>query len=202
MLFIDTAEQYVAHAATVEPVTIPGKYGRSIPVPCVNTIIVARSLVQANTYNPNAMPDEKRDALEESIKLAGFAYPVAAWWDTDLQLFVIVDGFHRWLITGYDYLGMEYLPVVPLDLTPEQRMMATWTFNKARGHHQVDLDAELIRSLINQGVEEDEIATKLGIDLETVYRYKQVTGIVELFKNAQYSMSWTMQDTEGITVRE
>lgn len=193
-MFIDTAEQYLAHAASVKPAYIPGKRGQQITVPCVNTIIVARHLVQANTYNPNAMPDEKKEALEESIKLAGFAYPVAAWWDNDLQLFVIVDGFHRWLITGYDYLGMEYLPIVPLDLTPEQRMMATWAFNKARGFHQVDLDAELIRRLIEQGVEEDEIATKLGIDLETVFRYKQVTGIVELFKNAQYSMSWEMKE--------
>lgn len=87
------------------------------------------------------------------------------------------------------------MPIVPLDhLTPEQRIMATWMFNKARGFHQVDLDAEIIRMLINQGVEEDEIATKLGIDPETVFRYKQVTGIVELFKNAQYSMSWEMKE--------
>lgn len=193
-MFIDTPEQYLAHAAKVKPVYIKGKRGQNIAVPCVNTIIVARHLVQANTYNPNAMPDEKKEALEESIKLAGFAYPVAAWWDNDQRLFVIVDGFHRWLITGYDHLGMEHIPVVPLDLTPEQRMMATWTFNKARGHHQVDLDAELIRRLIEQGVEEDDIATKLGVDIETIYRYKQVTGIVELFKNAQYSMSWEMRE--------
>lgn len=194
MQFVETAEQYLAHAATIEPVFVAGKRGQQIAVPCVNTIIVSRTLLQANTYNPNSMPDEKRDSLEESIKLAGFAYPVSVWWDNDQQLFVIVDGFHRWLITGYDYLGMEYIPVVPLDLTAEQRMMATWTFNKARGFHQVDLDAELIRRLIEQGIEEDEIAKRLGIDLETVYRYKQVTGIVDLFKNAQYSMSWEVRE--------
>lgn len=58
-------------------------------------------------------------------------------------------------------------------------MLATVLFNKARGFHQVDLDADVIRALIEQGLTEDEIAEKLQIDLETVLRYKQLTGIAE-----------------------
>lgn len=192
--FIDTPEQYEEYIKSIEPLYVQGKRKQKIVVPCVHTIMVARHLVTGNTYNPNSMPDEKREALEESIKLAGFAYPIASWWDPEQRLFVIIDGFHRNLIAGYEYLGMEHVPVVPLMLTPEQRMMATWTFNKARGFHAVDLDAELIRSLIEQGVDEDEIAQKLSIDIETVYRYKQVTGIIALFQNAQYSMSWEMKE--------
>lgn len=195
VVFIDTPEQYEDFKSQQEQVFINGKRGRNVRVPCVNIALVRRELIIANTYNPNGMPDEKKDALEESIMLAGFSYPVATWWDNDLQKLVIVDGFHRWLIAGYDFLGIEYVPIVPLDfLTPEQRMMATWTFNKARGFHAVDLDAELIRKLIEQGVSEDDIAQKLGIDIETVYRYKQVTGIIALFQNTQYSMSWEMKE--------
>ncbi len=41
-------------------------------------------------------------------------------------------------------------------------------------------------------MEEDKIAEHLGIDLDTVHRYKQITGIAELFKSAEYSMSWGM----------
>ena len=37
---------------------------------------------------------------------------------------------------------------------------------------------------------EEEISKHLGIDMETVLRYKQLTGIVELFKNVEYSKSW------------
>jgi len=196
MMFIETAEQYLRHRETAVTPVVKGRRGIEIKIPCVNTVIVARELVLANTYNPNGMPDQKREDLEESIKLAGFAYPVAACWDDDLGKFVIVDGFHRWLIAGYDFLGMTHVPVVPLDLTPDERMMATWMFNKARGFHQVDLDAELIRMLIQQGVGEDKISEKLGIDLDTVHRYKQVTGIADLFKNVEYSMPWVMMEVE------
>lgn len=188
---IDTAEQYAAYRQTRRDFSLTGKYGVSIRVPCVNTVVVRRSLVLANAYNPNNMPEPKRQDLIESIELAGLAYAVSAWWDEDLQMFVIVDGFHRFLVIGYDYLGLDYVPIVPLDhLTATQRMMATWLFNKARGFHQVDLDAELIRALLQQGMSEDEVAEHLGIELETVYRYKQLTGVSELFKNVQYSMSW------------
>lgn len=191
---IDTPEQYMAYRGTRHNFSLTGKHGVSIRVPCVNTVIVRRSLVLANAYNPNRMPEQKRQDLIESIELAGLAYAVSAWWDDDLQMFVIVDGFHRFLVMGYDYLGLDYVPVVPLDhLTPTQRMTATWLFNKARGFHQVDLDAELIRALIQQGVGEDEVAEQLGIELETVYRYKQLTGVAELFKNVQYSMAWNVE---------
>jgi len=86
------------------------------------------------------------------------------------------------------------VPVAVLEHDAAQRMLATWQFNKARGSHEVDLDADLIRALIEQGMAEDEIANHLGIDLDTVHRYKQVTGIAELFKNADYSMSWEVME--------
>lgn len=195
--FIETAEQWREHAAKMNTVVLKGRRGREIKMPCLDTLMVRRELVQANTYNPNSMPDQKRDDLIESIILAGFAYGIASWWDDDLEKFVVVDGFHRWLVSGFDALGLEYVPVTPLQLTPTERMMATWLFNKARGFHQVDLDAELIRALIEQGMDEEAIASHLGIDLDTVHRYKQVTGIAELFKGAQYSMAWEMMEVEA-----
>ena len=99
-------------------------------------------------------------------------------------------------IGGPDWLDCDYLPVVVLEHTMAQRMTATIQFNKARGVHQVDLDAEVIRSLLQQGLSEEEISTRLGIEIEAVHRYKQLTGVAELFKNADYSTSWEMVDDE------
>ena len=96
--------------------------------------------------------------------------------------------------SGDKWLGMTHVPVAVLGHDATQRMVATWQFNKARGSHEVDLDADLIRALIQQGMDEDKIAEHLGIDLDTVHRYKQITGIAELFKSAEYSMSWCMVD--------
>lgn len=190
---IETIEQYLSSRAPA--VTI--RAGRQkIAVPCASTLMVARGLVQANTYNPNSVPAEKMELLRVSILDNGFCFPIVTIFDPDSQKFIIIDGFHRYWISGPEWLGMEYVPVVVLDHGISKRMTATWQFNKARGVHQVDLDADLIRALIEQGMPEDEISTHLGIDLDTVFRYKQVAGIAELFKGAAYSMSWEMVEVE------
>lgn len=111
-------------------------------------------------------------------------------WDDEMEKFVIIDGFHRTTIGGPDWLDFDYLPVVVLPHDISRRMAATVQFNKARGVHQVDLDADVVRALIEQGMPEDEVASKLGMDLEAVHRYKQITGVAELFANVDYSMSW------------
>jgi ParB-like chromosome segregation protein Spo0J len=193
-MFIDTVEQYLSYRATAEVVMITGKRKQQIAVPCANTLVVKRDLVMANNYNPNKVSDDRLQLLHQSIVDNGFASPIVAIWDTDQELFIVVDGFHRYVISGPKWLGMSHAPVAVLAHGPAQCMMATWQFNKARGSHEVDLDADLIRALIEQGVDEDEISKHLGIDLDTVFRYKQVTGIAELFKNATYSMSWTMME--------
>ena len=192
-MFIDTIEQYLAARESMHPVFVQGKKHK-IAIPCANTLVVNRDLVLANTSNPNSVPDGKMDLLAQSIIDNGFAFPVVTIYDADLGKLVIIDGFHRFLIGGYDYLGLSHIPVVVLAHDAAKRMVATIQFNKARGVHQVDLDADVIRALIDQGMSEDDIATHLGIDLETIYRYKQLTGIAELFKNAQYSMSWNIME--------
>ena len=83
-----------------------------------------------------------------------------------------------------------------LDLDISQRMVATIMFNKARGMHSVDLDAEVIRKLIEGGMSEEDVASKLEIELDTVHRYKQLTGIINLFNKTPYSTSWEMQESD------
>lgn len=193
-MFIDTVEQYLDYRKVVQPIYIVGKRNQQIAIPCANTILVKRDLVVANTYNPNHVSDDKMNLLYQSIVDNGFAFPCVVIWDDDQELFVVVDGFHRYLVSGPKWLDLGYVPVAILAHDATQRMIATWQFNKARGAHEVDLDADLIRALIQQGMSEDEIVQHLGIDLDTVHRYKQITGIAELFKNADYSMSWGMAE--------
>lgn len=40
---------------------------------------------------------------------------------------------------------------------------------------------------------EEDVAVKLGMEPEAVHRYKQITGVAELFKNSEYSMAWEME---------
>lgn len=195
-MFINTPEDYYAWRTSTQPVLLPGKKKVQVAVPCAHTVLARREMVVANTYNPNHVSDDKMELLYQSILDNGFAFPCAVIWDEEAEQFVIVDGFHRYLITGPDWLGLAYVPVAVLDHDMAKRLAATWQFNKARGQHQVDLDADLIRALIEQGAAEEEIVLHLGIDLDTVHRYKQVTGIAALFANAVYSMSWEMREVE------
>lgn len=196
---IETIAEYLALPRA--PLAVPAKH-REIAIPCAQTLVVRRELVQANTYNPNSVSDDKMELLRQSIVDNGFCFPIVTIFDPELGRFVVIDGFHRYLISGPDWLGMTYVPIVVLQHDISKRMAATWQFNKARGVHQVDLDADLIRALIQQGLGEDEISTRLGIDQDTVLRYKQLTGIAELFKNADYSMSWGMTEVaDEVAVR-
>ncbi len=197
---INTPEDYHAWRAGMEPVVLPGKGKVRINIPCANTVLVRRAMVVANTYNPNHVSDDKMELLRQSILDNGFAFPCVVIWDAEAEQFVIVDGFHRYIITGPDWFDLPYVPVAVLEHDTAKRLAATWQFNKARGNHQVDLDADLIRSLIEQGMSDEEIVTHLGIDFDTVHRYKQVTGIAALFANAIYSMAWEMREVEESAV--
>jgi len=193
-MFIESVNDYLAYRQRAESIWLEGK--QRILVPCANTLLARRDLVIANTYNPNHVSDNKMELLFQSIVDNGFAFPIVTIWDDDQQLFVVVDGFHRYLISGPDWLELSHVPLAVLNHNATQRMVATWQFNKARGSHEVDLDADLIRALIEQGMEESEIGEKLGIDMDTVHRYKQVTGIAELFKNANYSLAWSIEERD------
>jgi ParB-like chromosome segregation protein Spo0J len=196
MIRIDTAADFLAVIQNIKPVYIHSKTDGPILVPCVTTLLVRPELVRANVYNPNTVPEEKMDLLRQSVVANGFCFPVVTIWDEEQGCFVIIDGAHRRLISGSDYLDLDYLPVVVLAHDITKRMVATVQFNKARGVHQVDVDAELVRSLVGQGLADEEIASRLGMELESVHRYKQITGVAELFRNATFSRSWGIVEME------
>jgi ParB-like chromosome segregation protein Spo0J len=150
--------------------------------------------IKANTYNPNSVSRDKMDLLKQSIIDNGFLFPIIVIYDGDLEQYVIVDGFHRYRILGE--LQQEEIPVVVLKHDITKRMYTTIQMNKAKGEHQVDLDAEVIRALLEQGQDELEISKHLGIDIETIHRYKQTGGIADIFKNVDYSPSWSMEEVE------
>lgn len=167
-----------------------------IELPCMKPIIVPIEKVMANNYNPNNVSENNMQLLLQSIIDNGFCFPVVTIYDDAIDRYIVIDGFHRYSIFK-DYLEADSIPVVVLQHTLAQRMAATVQFNRARGVHQVELMGDLVQALVNQGLEDEEIAKHLGMDAEEVYRLKQVTGIAELFKNQTYSKSWHMEEVEG-----
>lgn len=169
-----------------------------IEIPCMNIKLVSRDQIKANNYNPNHVPKDKMQLLKQSIIDNGFCFPIVTIWDEDEEKYIIVDGFHRYTICQPEWLDIKEVPVVVLKHDISKRMAATIQFNKARGVHAVDMDADVVKSLINQGMSELDISQHLGIDVETIHRYKQMTGILDLFKNINFSASWSMQEEEDV----
>lgn len=194
---IETYHDYVASRAQLPSVSVRSNaLGRELLVPCMTTLLVRRELVVANDYNPNSVPPDKMRLLEQSIVDNGFCFPVVVVADDEQQRFVVIDGFHRTTIGGADWLDLDYVPIVVLGHGLAQRLAATVQFNKAKGHHQIDLDADLVRRLIEQGLTDQEVAERLGLDLDDVHRYKQVSGVAALFANTPYSAAWEMFDDD------
>lgn len=189
--YINTLDEFKKLRQELKPAYITSKRYGKIPVPCANTILVARDLIIANNYNPNFVAKNKMNLLKQSIRDNGFCFPIVTIFDDAEEKFIVIDGFHRKTMGDPVWLDLDYIPLVFVEHDISKRMYATVQFNKARGVHQVDLDADVIRALIEQGKNEDEISIHLGIDIETIHRYKQLTGIADLFKNAEYSMPWT-----------
>lgn len=174
--------------------TLKTKKG-NIELPVMNPIIVPIEQVQANNYNPNSVPQNNMRLLEQSIVDNGFCFAIVTIWDEDLHKYVIIDGFHRYTVLK-DYLQATEIPIVVLKHDIKQRMSATVQFNRARGVHQVELMGDLVKSLVGQGMQDEDIAKHLGMEMEEVFRLKQITGISELFKNTDYSRSWEMMEVE------
>ena len=164
-----------------------------INIPCLHTILVDREMIQANDYNPNSVPRDKMELLKQSIIDNGFCFPLIVIWSDEDEKYIIIDGFHRFTICQPEWLDITKVPVVVLQHDIAQRMAATIQFNKARGVHAVDKDADVVKALLEQGQTELEISQSLGLDIDTVLRYKQMTGILDLFKNVKYSASWGIE---------
>ena len=168
----------------------------TVACPCFDVILVDIDKVQANNYNPNAVAENNMKLLEQSIVDNGMCFPVVTIWSEEEEKYIIVDGFHRYSIFK-DYLQAKQLPIVVLQQDIKQRMAATVQFNRARGVHQVELMGDLVKGLVEQGMSEDDIAEHLGMQLEEVFRLKQITGVAELFKKQLYSPAWEMKDMEN-----
>lgn len=168
---------------------------KDVTMPCMNVKMVDINKIRANNYNPNNVPKNKMQLLYQSIVDNGFCYPLVTIYDDIDEVYVIIDGFHRYSILK-DYLEVDEVPVVVLKHDINQRMAATVQFNRARGVHQVELMGDLVQKLVEQGQSDEEISKHLGMELEEVHRLKQVTGIAEIFKNQTYSRSWEMKEVE------
>lgn len=150
--------------------------------------------VVPNTYNPNAVAPPEMRLLYESIREDGYTMPVVCYYDRERDVYVIVDGFHRYRVMLehpdiYDREG-GMLPVSVIDKPLDHRMASTIRHNRARGSHSVDLMSNIISELHMLGRSDAWICKHLGMDRDEILRLKQITGLSALFRDVDFTQAW------------
>ena len=159
--------------------------------PVYNIKRVPVEKIEANDYNPNKVATKEMELLYTSIKEDGYTMPIVCYYDEKRDKYVIVDGFHRYsIIKKYKNIYNREggcLPVSVINKDINNRMASTIRHNRARGKHQVELQANLV-AMLKEGWDEVRIMKELGMTLEEVQRLLGLTGIFSEIKGVPYSI--------------
>lgn len=178
---------------------------KSEPVDCVRW--VPSSYVVANDYNPNSVAPKEMELLEHSIREDGYTQPIVSWVNEAKSEGDLLDGFHRTyeVIDGFHRhrVGKESTPIqerikgyLPLVVVNDSRtnlgdrMASTIRHNRARGKHKVESMSEIVVELKRRFWSDEKIGKELGMEPDEVLRLTQITGLTDMFADAEFSEAW------------
>ncbi len=163
--------------------------GGTVAFPVLNVRLVSADKVVANDYNPNKMMPKMIRLLKKSITEDGVTQPIVTYYDKEQDIYIIVDGFHRYTVLRQ--LKVEQMPIVTIDKDISERRISTIRHNKAKGTHQLDLVKQNFQALVAENrFSLPEIADKIGAEAEEVVVYTKKGSIIEEFKNQNFSNAW------------
>ena len=131
---------------------------------------VDRTKLKANDYNPNKVSEDNLQLLIQSILTNGWTLPIVCRPD-----YTIIDGFHRWTVSGREplltMLGGK-VPVVIVDHhgNKDEDIYGTITHNRARGTHLLEPMKNIVKQLLDEGKTVPEISKQLGMKPEEIFR--------------------------------
>ena len=130
---------------------------------------VDRTILKANSYNPNKVSKQNLELLVQSILVNGWTMPIVCRPD-----YTIIDGFHRWTVSGMEPLLSKLGGKVPVVIvhhdTEAEDMYGTITHNRARGQHMLEPMKAIVKKLIGEGKSVAEIGKQLGMKPEEIFR--------------------------------
>ncbi len=150
-----------------------------------------RDKFKPNDYNPNSVAPPELELLKTSILEDGWTQPIVV--NPDMT---IVDGFHRWTVSGqkevYD-ITEGFVPVVILRPTnDEHQQMSTIRHNRARGRHGVLAMGRIVQNMLDSGIEVKEVMKRLKMEREEILRLTNTQGVMSHPDiDKPYSKAWT-----------
>ena len=136
---------------------------------------VDRTILHANDYNPNKVSEDNLQLLTQSILTNGWTLPIVVRPD-----YTIIDGFHRWTVSGREPLLSRLRGKVPVVIVDHQGdesadVYGTITHNRARGTHLLEPMKAIVKKLLDEGKTINEIGKQLGMKPEEVFRLSGFT---------------------------
>jgi ParB-like chromosome segregation protein Spo0J len=176
------------------------------PVDCV--VWVKNTTVYSNDYNPNSVAPKEMELLHTSIAADGYTQPIVTMPDAEGNR-EVVDGFHRHRV-GKECSDIQsrvhgYLPVVQIrnsQTDKNDRMAATIRHNRARGKHKVEAMSDIVVELKRRFWSDEKIAKELGMEPDEVLRLMQITGLTDMFADAEFSEAWEAESFSDIDTEE
>jgi len=114
------------------------------------------------------------ELLKQSILMNGWTLPIVVRPD-----YTIIDGFHRWMVSGqeplFSMLGGQ-VPVVIVHHEDEAgNIYGTVTHNRARGTHLLEPMKAIVKRLLDSGKTVQEISKQLGMKPEEIFRLSDIS---------------------------
>lgn len=147
---------------------------KDLLAPLKGVHFVPREKLRANDYNPNKVNEENLKLLTQSILSNGWTMPIVVRPD-----YTIIDGFHRWTVSGREPLFTQLggqVPVVIVEHTDSSGdVYGTITHNRARGVHLLEPMKVIVKELLDSGKTVQEIGRETGMKPEEVFRLADFT---------------------------
>lgn len=147
---------------------------------------VPRNLLKPNDYNPNSVAPTELELLIESILEDGWTQPIVR-----REGNFIVDGFHRWFVSADPRLMQIYDGFVPTVMLRRRDFpqLSTIRHNRARGVHAILPMAEIVATLVRQGLSEEDFIQRLGMESEEISRLLDRSGSPQI-QGSGFGKAW------------
>ena len=176
----------------------------SFKSPAYNVKAVPVEKIVANSYNPNVVAPPEMKLLELSIWEDGYTMPLVCYYREEEDIYELVDGYHRYLVmkTSVRIYKREngLLPVTVINKDISNRMASTIRHNRARGMHSLELMTGIVAELSKSGMSDSWIMRNIGMDKNELLRFKQISGLAELFRVRSLGLSddW-LEESNGLS---
>ena len=176
----------------------------SFKSPAYNVKAVPVEKIVANSYNPNVVAPPEMKLLELSIWEDGYTMPLVCYYREEEDIYELVDGYHRYLVmkTSVRIYKREngLLPVTVINKDISNRMASTIRHNRARGMHSLELMTGIVAELSKSGMSDSWIMRNIGMDKNELLRFKQISGLAELFRDRSFGLSddW-LEELNGLS---